>query len=259
MPVRTEPCDKWVRAFVGDVAVVDSRAPVLCYEESFPVPGYAFARRDVRTDLLHPRPDEPAGIPFFFRPRGPVAQWFDLEVGGRVVAGAAWTRDDPAVRDLVVLSWQPGLLDRWMEEEEEVKGHPRDPHKRVEAITSSRHVEISLNGTVLADSSRPVLLFETSLPTRYYLPREDVNFAALAPRLTYSLCPYKGETDQYWDAVGPPAVRNVAWSYPAPLPAVHKVAGRVAFYNELVDVTLDGVDQERPISPFSTAAHRPGS
>jgi uncharacterized protein (DUF427 family) len=259
VPVRTEHSDKWVRAFVGDTAVVDSRAPLLFYEESFPVPAYAFARADVRMDLLRPAAGEPPREPFFFLPKGPVSHWFDLDVDGRLIPHAAWVRDDPQLEDRVVLSWLPGLIDRWQEEEEEVRGHPRDPRKRVEALASSRHVTVTLDGVVLADSSSPVLLFETDLPTRYYLPREDVRLDVLSPSSNRSHCPYKGDADSYWDALAPAEARNVAWSYSAPFPAVAKVAGRIAFYNELVDITLDGVPQPRPVSVFSAAANRPGA
>ena len=107
-----------------------------------------------------------------------------------------------------------------MEEKEEVAGHPRDPHSRVEALASSRHIEVAVGGTVLADSRTPVLLFETGLPTRYYLPREDVNFDALVPTRNRSLCPYKGVASEYWDVAGHPEARNVAWSYRTPFPAV---------------------------------------
>ncbi|MEO3937592.1 DUF427 domain-containing protein [Dermatophilaceae bacterium Soc4.6] len=259
MAVRTERSDKWVRAFVGDTTVVDSREPLLFYEETFPVPGYAFARADVRTDLLRPAEGEPPREPFFFLPKGPVSHWFDLEAGGRLIPHVAWTRDDPDLQDRFVFSWQPGLIDRWMEEEEEVNVHPRDPRKRVEALASTRHVTVALDGVVLADSSAPVLLFETDLPTRYYLPREDVRLEALSPSTNRSRCPYKGEADHYWDATGSVEAKNVAWSYTSPLPAVEKVAGRIAFYNELVDITVDGIIQQRPVSPFSAAANRPGS
>jgi uncharacterized protein (DUF427 family) len=257
VPVRTERSDKWVRAFVGETTVVDSRAPLLYYEETFPVPGYAFVKADVRTDLLRPAKGEPPREPFFFLPKGPVSQWFDLEVGGRLIPHVAWTRDDPEMQDLVVFSWQPGLIDRWLEEEEEVGGHPRDPHKRVEALASTRHITVALDGVVLADSVAPVLLFETALPTRYYLPREDVHFEALSPSTNRSQCPYKGEADHYWDAAGPVEAKNVAWSYTTPFPAVEKIAGRISFYNELVDITVDGVIQQRPVSLFSLAANRP--
>ena len=257
--MRTEVSDKWVRAYVGETAVVDSRTPVLFYEDSFPVPGYAFERSEVRTDLLRPNPQGPTGGHFFFLPKGPVTQWFDLEIEGTVIPHAAWIRDDDSLRDLIVFSWQEGILDRWLEEDEEVAAHPRDPHKRVEALQSSRHVTVALGGVVLADSTSPVLLFETDLPTRYYLPREDVNFDALTSSANVSLCPYKGEADQYWTAIGPPAARDVAWSYSAPFPAVGKIEGRVAFYNELVDITLDGVMMKRPVSLFSQEDNRPGS
>ena len=257
--MKTETSHKWVRAFVGDTAVVDSRAPILFYEDSFPVPAYAFADEDVRVDLLRPTTEPPPDGPFFYRPKGPVAQWYDLELNERVVRHAAWRRDDPAIADCLVLSWQPGVLDRWMEEDEIVIEHPRDPHKRVEAIASSRHVQISLDGVVLADSRRPVLLFETHLPTRYYLPRSDVRFDALEPSGNCSRCPYKGTAEEYWSVRDHADAQHVAWSYAAPFPAVGKVSGMVAFYNEMVDITVDGVPQERPLSVFSSPAHRPVS
>jgi uncharacterized protein (DUF427 family) len=259
MGIRTEPSDKWVRAYVGGVAVVNTREPLLFYEESFPVPGYAFTRRDVRTDLLRPASGEPPQEPAFFLPRGPVKQWFDLVVEDRVISHAAWTRDAPELADLLVFSWQPGKLDRWLEESEEVGGHPRDPHKRVEALSSTRHIVASVNGVTLGDTTDPVLLFETDLPTRYYFPADDVNAEALAPSSNSSFCPYKGIADRYWDARADEPVRNAAWSYSDPYPAVHKIKDRVAFYNELVDITIDGVKQDRPVSVFSAKANRPGA
>lgn len=257
--IRTEVSDKWVRAYVDDVAVVDSRAPMLFWEEQFPVPAYAFPRRDIRTDLLKEQHDDPPREPFFFLPKGPVSRWFDLTVGERTVPHAAWVRDTPELRDMIVLSWQPGLLDRWLEEDEPVVAHPRDPHKRVEAIASSRHVVVELNGVRLADSTRPVLLFETGLPTRYYLPPEDVDRAVLEPTFNRSVCPYKGVADEYWSVPGQPDATDVVWSYSSPLPTVAKVAHLMAFYNELVDITVDGVRQPRPESLFSAKANRPAS
>ena len=251
MTVRTEPIDKRVRAYIDDQVVLDSRRPLLFWEEGFPVPGYAFPRDDVRTDLLRPAGDEPPGTPSFFGPHGPVSQWYDVVLGDRAVPHAAWVRDDPALADLVVLSWQPGLLDRWTEEDETVLMHPRDPHKRVETLASSRHVIVELDGVRLAESRRPVLLLETGLPTRYYLPREDVALELLEASDTRSTCPYKGTTDDYWSLPVHPRADDLAWSYAHPLPAVEKIAGRVAFYNERVDLTVDGVIQQRPTTPFS--------
>ena len=142
--------------------------------------------------------------------------------------------------------------------------HPRDPHKRVEALASDRHVVVSLgdpttDGVVLGETRRPVLLFETGLPTRFYLPEEDISTEALEPSRTTSFCPYKGAADRYWSVRGRPDATDIAWSYAAPFPAVGKIAGRVAFYNELVDLTVDGVRLERTDSPFSSRAHRPGA
>ncbi len=247
MPVRTEASERWVRAFVGDVAVVDSRAPLLFWEERFPVPYYAFNRRDVRMDLL--RRNEAAGLRGhpFFGPRRPVAEWFDLHVGERVLPAVAWVRDTPELADRVIVSWEPGRIDRWMEEEEVVAGHPRDPYKRVDALASSRHVTVSLDGQLLADSHDPVLLFETGLPTRYYVRPEDVS-EALQPVRHETYCPYKGYADRYWSL---PNVERVAWAYTAPDPSVAKIAGRVAFYNEVVDIVVDGEPVARPQTPFS--------
>ncbi len=254
--MRTEPTDKWVRGYVGSTAIVDTRDAVLFWETRFPVPAYAFPQADVRTDLLQPSP-QPLTTPSFYTPKGPVSQWYDVVTDGRVLQHAAWVRDDPTINDRIVLSWEPGVLDRWLEEDEEVIAHPRDPHKRVEALVSSRHVQISLEGNLLADSHSPVLLFETDLPTRFYLPREDVRLDLLVPSSNSSVCPYKGAAEEYWSVPGVTAGANIAWSYEAPFPAVAHIADRIAFYNELVDIAVDGVSQERPRSIFSKAGNRP--
>ena len=258
--MRTERSERWVRGLVGDVVVVDSRRPLLFWEDTFPVPGYAFDPADVRTDLLSPSAGPGPVAPFFFQPKGPVSQWLDLTVDGRVVPHAAWVRDDPELEGRLVLSWQPGLLDRWLEEDEEVRSHPRDPHKRVDALSSSRHVVVRHGGRVLADSVDPVLLFETGLPTRFYLPREDVRLDVLARGSAESHCPYKGFARSYWDLPGTDdndPVAGIAWSYTDPYPAVIAIVDRVAFYDELVDIEVDGAPRQRPQSVFSDESNRP--
>ncbi len=257
--MRTEPIDKRVRGIVNGTVVVDSRQPLLFWEDGFPVPNYAYDPADVRTDLLVPSASEPPKRFDFFGPHGPVAETFDLVLDGRTLSGAAWRRDDPALADRIVLSWQPGLLDSWLEEDEAVGGHPRDPYHRVEVLNSSRHVVVSLDGVTLAESRRPVLLFETSLPTRYYLPEEDVNNDALEPGSARSFCPYKGEAERYWSVRDRPGAADIAWCYDRPQPAVGKIAGRIAFYNELVDLTVDGVRLDRADSVFKRREHRPGA
>ena len=194
----------------------------------------------------------------FFEAQGPVSETFDLVVGDRTAPRAAWRRDDPALGDRIVLTWRPGAID-WREEDETVAGHPRDPHSRVEALASSRHVVVSADGTTLADSRSPVLLFETTLPTRFYLPEADLAPGVLALSSTRSHCPYKGFADRYWSVRDRPDLRDIAWSYARPYPAVGATAGRVAFYDEVLDITVDGVRLDRPSSPFSHREQRPGT
>ncbi|MXM64545.1 DUF427 domain-containing protein [Streptomyces sp. HUCO-GS316] len=248
-----EPSERWVRGTKGDVTVVDSRHPVLVWEPELPVPQYAFPREDVRQDLLrpakHPRTGTHTGSQIFY----------DLEAGGELVENAAWTFPAEDLAGHVAFEWfrHPDRgLDHWYEEEEEIFIHPRDPHKRVDAMPSSRHVRIEIDGTTVADTRRPVLLFETSLPTRYYLPREDVRLDLFTPTDHHTGCPYKG-TASYWSWRGEADVPpNIVWTYPDPLPAVHVVQGLLAFYNEAVDITVDGERLERPVTPFSAMLSR---
>jgi len=255
--VRTEAIDKWVRGRLGGELVVETRDPLLVWQGEFP-PVYAFRTDEVADGVLTPVDPPARGDWSFFAPQVAVSQWYDVSACGRRLPAAAWALADDSLADRVVLSWEPGLME-WTEEDEAVTGHPRDPHKRVEALPSSRHVEVLAGGTTLASSDRPVLLFETDLPTRYYLPPDDVRLDLLEPTDNWSVCPYKGRADRYWTWPGPPALPNIAWSYSAPAGAVAAVADRIAFYNELVDLVVDGVRLERPRSPFSEPEQRPGA
>jgi uncharacterized protein (DUF427 family) len=251
---RTEPIDKWVCGRLGGRVVVETRTPMLVWQGGFP-PVYGFAREEVAKGALRPASAAAYDGGFFFGPHLPVAQWYDVVAGDDVVQCGAWTLED--LPDRVMVTWEPGRLS-WTEEDEAVAGHPRDPHKRVETLRSSRPVTVTIGDVVVAESDRPVLLLETDLPTRYYLPREDVRLDLLTATDNVSACPYKGTADGYWTFPGPPEVRNVAWSYSAPLPAVGAIADRVCFYNELVDLRVDGVLLEPPESPFSRVEQRPG-
>lgn len=243
-----EPSERWVRGVKGEVTVVDSRRPVLVWEPSLPVPQYAFPHADVREDLLrrakNPRSGAHTGSKIFY----------DLEVDGELLENAAWRFPAVDLAEYIAFEWfrRSGRgLDHWYEEEEEIFIHPRDPHKRVDALPSSRHVQVAVAGTVLADTHRPVLLFETGLPTRYYIPAEDVRLDLLEATDHHTGCPYKG-TARYWSLRGEADVPpNVVWSYPEPLPAVGPVRDLLAFYNEVVDITVDGERVERPVTPFS--------
>ncbi|GAA2522954.1 DUF427 domain-containing protein [Streptomyces levis] len=243
-----EPSERWVRGRTGDITVVDSRHPVLVWEPGLPVPQYAFPRADVRTDLLRPAADPPTGT------HTGSQVFYDLVAGGDVRANAAWTFPADDLAGHIAFEWFRRTdtgLDHWYEEEEEIFIHPRDPHKRVDALPSSRHVRVEIEGRVVADTRAPVLLFETSLPTRYYLPREDVRLDLFESTDHHTGCPYKG-TASYWSWRGEGGVPpNVVWSYADPLPAVAAIRGRLAFFNEVVDITLDGERLERPVTPFS--------
>lgn len=255
--ITTEPIDKWIRGRLGGVQIAETRAPVLVWQGQFP-PVYGLPHAAIADGVLQPSAHTEYPGSWFYGPKVPVRVRYDVTGGGNTLPGAAWSLDDPAVADLVVLTWEPGLIE-WTEEDEPVTAHPRDPHKRVETIRSSRHVEVAVEGVVLARSDAPVLLFETGLPTRYYLPRDDVAFDLLTPTDNSSVCPYKGTADAYWSYPGPPELANVAWSYSDPFRAIDQVADRISFYNEIVDITVDGEMLERPHSPFSDAKTRPGA
>jgi uncharacterized protein (DUF427 family) len=158
--------------------------------------------------------------------------------------------------DHVRFSWS--ALDAWYEEEEQVFVHPRNPYTRVDALRSGRHVLVELDGVVLAESRAQVAVFETGLPTRYYLDPSAVDFTHLTPTETVSECPYKGRTSAYWSVTTPvDSYDDLAWRYDFPTTALAPVMGLIAFYNEHVDITLDGVRLERPESPFSRRPQSP--
>ncbi len=159
----------------------------------------------------------------------------------------ATTADNLA--DHVKVDWN--AVDQWFEEDEEVFIHPRSPFTRIDCLASSRHVVVSLDGTVLADSTRPTILFETGLPARYYLPLDDVRTELLQPTATSTGCPYKGFA-RYWSvAVDGELYEDLVWGYDEPFRESAPVKGLMCFYNEKVDLTIDGDPVSQPVTPFS--------
>jgi uncharacterized protein (DUF427 family) len=143
-------------------------------------------------------------------------------------------------------------LDAWYEEDEQVFVHPRNPYARVDALRSRRNVRIELDGVVLAESEAPVLVFETGLPTRFYLDRTDVRWEHLRRTDTQTACPYKGVTSDYWSVVaGQGEHADLAWSYSFPTLPLLPIAGLMAFYDEHVDTYLDGELRPRPVTHFT--------
>jgi uncharacterized protein (DUF427 family) len=216
--LRYEPIERWVRGEYGGETVVDSKDVWLVWAPGKVVPGWCFPREDVRVDRL---PD-----------------------------GAAGEFDDPDLAGRVQVEFR--ALDRWLEEEDEVVGHPRDPFKRIDIRRSSRRVRVEVDGRLVADSSRPLMLFETGLPTRYYLPREDVRTELLEASDHRTVCAYKGEASHF-SANG---TENVAWTYPDPAPDKPELRDAIAFYNENVDITVDGQPVGRPSTQWTRSGQR---
>ncbi len=229
----------------GDTWVADSRrALLLAWYGPGRLPTYCFPADDVRTDLLAPSRVEPA--------------WFtvdhDVRTGDQVLERAALRFVGPppglsAVDGHWSFTWDGRV--RWFEEAIEVHVHARDPSKRVDAVPSERHVRVEVDGELVAESRRPHAVFETALPTRWYLPAEDVVWDKLEPSGTVTRCPYKG-TACYWSVrVGGEVHRDVAWSYPEPVRECPRIAGLIAFFDAKLDLTIDGVLQPRPHTPWS--------
>ncbi|MEU1885903.1 DUF427 domain-containing protein [Micromonospora sp. WMMD987] len=232
------PGERRVRGTVGEIVVVDSRRPLLVWEPGLPVPFWVFPLTDVVGATLRPaaRPPTPgtrAGSSFH-----------DLTVDGLTLPNAAWTYPGDVFAETVCLAWREWFgqgIERWYEEDEEVFVHPRDPFSRVDSLPSSRHVVVKHRDVVLADTRRPVLLFETGLPTRYYVPADDLARDLLLPSDHHTRCPYKGIAS-YWslrDVPGPEG-ESIAWFYPEPLPGVANIAGLTAFYPDRVTILVDG-------------------
>jgi uncharacterized protein (DUF427 family) len=116
-----------------------------------------------------------------------------------------------------------------------------------------RLVEVTLNGEPLATSKHSIVLEETGLPPRHYFPQDDVRMDRLDATLTETVCPFKGSAS-YWSAVVDDEThRDLAWSYQTPIEGLERIAGYVCFYDERVDLAVDGEQNERPITPWSKA------
>ena len=225
-----ERSERWVRGVKGGTTVVDSPHPVLVREPGAHGPRYAFPKQEVRTDLLRPSVNPPAADG---------REYYDLAVDGEVVPNAAWRYPDDKLPDHIAIAWFGAggtVLDHWYEEDEEVYAVPRDPYHRVDPIRGARHLRVERNGQVVAETERPILLFETGIPVRYYIPPEDVNFDLLEPTELSTGCPYKGFAS-YWSFRD--GGSEVAWAYLDPIASVTSIKGYVSFYDNAVDITVD--------------------
>ncbi len=248
-PLLFEPSPRWVRAEMGSVVIADSKRVLLLWEKDKVIPVYLFPREDVRTDLLQPSenplPEAHHGL----------ASYWTLQVNGRTAENAAWIYsaapppEGERLANYIALEWD--AMDVWYEEEERVIAHPRDPYHRVDARQSSRRVRVAVGGETLAESRRPRLVFETGLPTRYYLPREDVRMDLLVPSETRTLCAYKGEAHYFSAEVNGELYEDIAWTYPDPLPDNIQIQDLVSCFNERADIYVDEERLERPTTQWS--------
>lgn len=258
--LRYEPVTRRVRASLGRAPVLDTTDAALVWEPRRVVPMYAVPPADVVASLVPCTAAEvPEGLPPVL---GPVhfewhhapGQSYDVVVGDRTLPRAGFVPDDPDLEGRVVLEWAP--FD-WVEEALPVIGHPHDPFKRIDLLPSDRHVVVRLGGVVLADTRRAVALCETFLPTRWYVPHDDVATDLLVGSRTTSTCAYKGHAA--YVSLRPDAVpgaervgRDIGWTYPHPLHEVAAVKGMLCFWAERTDLELDGVAVPRPVTPWSS-------
>jgi uncharacterized protein (DUF427 family) len=245
--IYLDPSPKRVRVVVAGETVADSTNVMLLHESGHQ-PIYYFPPADVRAELLEPS-DRHTHCP-----KKGDASYYTIRVGDHVVDAGAWYYPEPLphappIKDLIAFYFD--RMDHWLEEDEEIFGHPRDPYHRIDVRRSERHVRISLDGELLAESRRAMALFESNLPTRWYLPREDVR-AELEPSDKVTYCPYKGHASYHSVRLrGGETVPDLVWCYADPLSEGGPIKGLLCFFNERVDLELDGALQARPESPWS--------
>ncbi|MFW6184461.1 MAG: DUF427 domain-containing protein [Chloroflexota bacterium] len=207
---------KWIRVYLGGELVASSRRVKL--KRGWPM-SYFFPLEDVSDNVLVPENEN--------------GTLWTVKAGDAVARRAAWADDDPKLADYVAFKWHE--MDAWFEEDEEVRVHPRDPYTRIDVLPSSRRVRVEIAGETVADTRRPVLLFETGLPIRYYIPKMDVRRDLLVPSDKQTGCPYKGYASYYSVRVGQTLAEDIVWYYPFPEPEVARIQGLLAFYQERAD------------------------
>jgi uncharacterized protein (DUF427 family) len=241
-----EPTPKRIRVVVGGETIADSRRAMILHEGG-QQPIYYFPPEDVRSDFLQPS-DRHTHCP-----KKGDASYYTIRVGDNEVDAGAWYYPDPLpgappIKDLIAFYFN--RMDRWLEEDEEIFGHPRDPYHRIDTRATRRHIRVLLDGEVLAETDDAVALFESNLPPRWYLPRGDVQ-AELEDSDTRTYCPYKGHASYFSVRLASGEVgKDLVWYYPDPLSGAVQIADMVCFFNERVDIELDGELQERPESPW---------
>lgn len=245
--VRTEPTPKWIRVVAGGHVIADSRKALILFETKR-IPVYYFPMEDVRMEYF-----EPTGHTADSPHLGSASFW-TLKAGDKTEANAMWNYPDPmddgpALQDYVAFEWD--AMDAWFEENEQVYVHARDPHKRVDVISSTRHVKVIVDGETIAETHNPTLLFEAGMPVRYYIPKMDVRLDLLQVSDRVTRCPYKGEASYYSVQTGERLHEDLVWYYTYPTAEAGGIKGLLCFFNERADIHVDGEQQERPHTNWS--------
>ncbi|HEY1158470.1 MAG TPA: DUF427 domain-containing protein [Arthrobacter sp.] len=235
--LRYEPTPRRIRAEAGGRTIIDSQEAFLVFEPRKLTPVFAVPDTDILADLVPSHADTEGGTARGFARHTAEGQVLTLRSDGLELQGAGYRLTEPDLAGHVLLDF--AAFDQWREEDEVIQGHPRDPFHRVDARASSPHVRVGYETMDLADSRHPVFVYETMLPVRTYLPREDVDFGLLEPTNHSTVCPYKG-TASYWSIKGAGARgENIAWSYEHPLQDATQLAGLIAFYDERTTINIE--------------------
>jgi len=242
-----EPAPRRVRATLGGEQILDTTRARYVWEVTY-YPQYYVPLEDVDMRFLIDEQHEQST-------RQGTARRHGLRAGAADHPGSVRVFGEDAIAGVAgTARFDWSALDAWYEEDEQVFVHPRNPYVRVDALRSHRHVGVSLDGITLAQSTAPVLVFETGLPTRYYFDRTDVAFGHLVPSGTQTACPYKGVTSGYWsvrlDGTMRDGHQDLAWAYDYPTRQLLPIAGLIAFYNEKVDIDVDGQRLPAPRTHF---------
>ncbi|OJA21482.1 hypothetical protein AZE42_11375 [Rhizopogon vesiculosus] len=231
---RIEPSTKRVRVLFGGKYVVDTKQAKLVWETPF-YPTYLFPTSVLDPSFLRESSDH--------KPE-PDVKFYDLVVGDHEARCAVteFTGQGSDTKDLAgLLKIGFSAANAWLEEDERIYIHPKDPYKRVDVLQSSRQVRVALHGVELALTNRPRLLFETGLRVRTYMPLTDVRVDLLVPSDTTSECPYKPTIFTFSCPTG--TYTEILWYYRTPQPECGQMTGYLAFYDEKVDVWVDGEKQ----------------
>ena len=231
------PSAKRVRAIVGGVAVLDTERAILLKEGPRP-PKYYVPAGDIASEYFT-KTEHTTTCPY----KGDATYW-TVTAGGETIENGAWSYENPSaivadIKGYVSLDWK--AADKWLEEDEEVIVHARDPHTRVDIVLGKRPVKVTLDGVVLAETVRAMFLFETGKVVRYYIPRGDVAMQYLEPSDSHTACPYKGEASYFSVRTPKGHHEDLVWYYPDPLDECLKIKDLLCFYNERVGaLTVDG-------------------